>query len=536
MKKPVQKLIFALSILLLSSSLFASTITVSGDITTNTTWTSDNVYILSGFVYVKSGATLTINEGTLIKGDKTTKGTLIITSTGKINAVGTNCNPIVFTSNQPVDNREPGDWGGVIILGNAPINLKDSLGNSIRGVIEGGVDNSAGDGKYGGTNATESSGTLQYIRIEYPGIAFVTNNEINGITFGGVGSGTVVDHIQVSYSGDDSYEFFGGTVNAKYLVAIGTTDDDFDTDFGYSGKCQFLLAVRDSSYYDVAGASNGFESDNDGSGTANTPLTSPVFSNVTLIGPKATLTTPVASYFKRGMHIRKRSNLSVYNSVVMGWPIGEFIESSTTQANFTSGTAEIKNNVWAGCNVNHAAAFDSTFVPSTPNANTFYAAATGAMLTDPFNLSNVNAMPATGSPLLTGASYTASNLSSTFFDKTGTYIGAFGTTNWMDCWTNFDPQNSPYTSVVNIPNVASISIYPNPSNGLTSLNINNDKNVNMNINLLDINGRVITNLFDGTMNAGSNSVAINTANLQRGLYIVNVLSDNNTATYKLVVE
>jgi hypothetical protein len=137
---------------------------------------------------------------------------------------------------------------------------------------------------------------------------------------------------------------------------------------------------------------------------------------------------------------------------------------------------------------------------------------------------------------LTGASYTASNLSSTFFDKTGTYRGAFGTTNWMDCWTNFDPQNSPYTSVVNIPNVASISIYPNPSNGLTSLNINNDKNVNMNINLLDINGRVITNLFDGTMNAGSNSVAINTANLQRGLYIVNVLSDNNTATYKLVVE
>jgi hypothetical protein len=220
----------------------------------------------------------------------------------------------------------------------------------------------------------------------------------------------------------------------------------------------------------------------------------------------------------------------------MGWPIGEFIESSTTQANFTSGTAEIKNNVWAGCNLNHERSFDSTFVPSTPNANTIYAAASAAMLTDPFNLSNVNAMPATGSPLLTGASYTASNLSSTFFDKTGTYRGAFGTTNWMDCWTNFDPQNSPYTSVVNIPNVASISIYPNPSNGLTSLNINNDKNVNMNINLLDINGRVITNLFDGTMNAGSNSVAINTANLQRGLYIVNVLSDNNTATYKLVVE
>lgn len=181
------------------------------------------------------------------------------------------------------------------------------MGNSIRGVIEGGVDNVAGDGKYGGTNATESSGTLQYIRIEYPGIAFLPNNEINGLTLGGVGSGTTLDDIQVSYSGDDSYEFFGGTVNAKYLVAFSGTDDDFDTDFGYSGKCQFLLAVRDSSYYDAAGASNGFESDNDGTGTTSTPITSPVFSNVTLIGPKATLTTPVASYFKRGnAHQKKR--------------------------------------------------------------------------------------------------------------------------------------------------------------------------------------------------------------------------------------
>lgn len=538
MKKTLQNLAAVLSVLLFSLGAYATTITVSGNITTNTTWTNDNIYLLSGFVYVKSGATLTIQEGTLIKGDKPTKGTLIITSTGKINAVGTSCNPIIFTSNQPVDNRDAGDWGGIIILGNAPINLKDSLGNSIRGTIEGGVDNASGDGKYGGTDATENSGTLQFVRIEYPGIAFLPNNEINGITFGGVGSGTTVDHIQVSYSGDDSYEFFGGTVNCKYLVAFSGTDDDFDTDFGYSGHCQFLLAVRDSSYYDAAtgGASNGFESDNDGTGSASTPLTSPVFSNVTLIGPKSSLTSTVASYFKRGMHIRKRSNLSVYNSVVMGWPIGEFIESATTQANFTGGTAEIKNNVWAGCNNNHAANFDSTFVPSVANSNTFYAAASGAMLTDPFNLSNVNAMPTVGSPLLTGAAYTAGNLSSTFFDKTGTFRGAFGTTNWMTCWTNFDPQTELYNSVITIPSVSNISLFPNPTNGISTLFVNTDNAVNMNINLLDMNGRVVMNLHSGELNVGENAISINTANLVKGIYVVKMMSANQIEAKKLIVE
>ena len=537
MKKSLQTIIFTLTCLIFSTSIFASTITVSGDITTNTSWTNDNIYLLQGFVYVKGGATLTIQEGTLIKGDKVSKGTLIITSTGKINAAGTNCNPIVFTSNQDVDSREPGDWGGVIILGNAPINLKDSAtGTPIRGTIEGGIDNTAGDGKYGGSDANDNSGTFQYVRIEYPGIAFLPNNEINGLTMGGVGAGTTIDHIQVSYSGDDSYEWFGGTVNCKYLVALGGTDDDFDTDFGFSGKCQFLLGVRDSSYYDAAGASNGFESDNDATGTTHTPFTSAVFSNVTLVGPKNTLTTPVASYFKRGMHIRRNSNISVYNTVVMGWPIGEFIEGTLSQTNFSTGTADIKNNTWAGCNVNHAALFDSTFVPSVGNNNSFLSTASAAMLTDPFNLTNVNPLPLTGSPVLTGASYTASNLSSSFFDKTGTYRGAFGTTNWMTCWTNFNPQASLYNSVVNIPNLTNVSLFPNPSNGVSNLSISTDKNMNMTIRVVDMNGRLVSELQNGMLNSGAHSFAIQTAELQKGLYVIQMVSEQNTQSLKLVVE
>jgi hypothetical protein len=241
----------------------ATTVTIpAGDITTNTTWTAANVYLLNGWVYVKAGATLTIEPGTIIRGDKTNKGALIIEKGATINANGTASNPIIFTSNQAAGSRDYGDWGGIIILGNAVINV---TGGSA--TIEGGVGST-----YGGTNDADNSGIFRYVRIEFPGIAFTTNNEINGLTMGGVGSATQIDHIQVSYSGDDSFEWYGGTVNAKYLITFRGWDDDFDTDFGYRGKVQFAVSLRDKNIADVSG-SNGFESDNDGSGSTNAPFT-----------------------------------------------------------------------------------------------------------------------------------------------------------------------------------------------------------------------------------------------------------------------
>ncbi|HAE67255.1 MAG TPA: hypothetical protein DCG77_08635, partial [Sphingobacterium sp.] len=258
-------------------------IEISGEITSNTTWTSDKIYVLKGFVYVSNGATLTIQPGTIIKGDKATKGTLTITRGAKINAVGTVDKPIVFTSGLTSGARSHGDWGGVIILGKAPVNQ----GNDVK--IEGGLTAPTGkDDKnyiyYGGTDAADNSGTLKYVRIEFGGIPFSPDNEINGLTLGGVGSGTTLDYIQVYRSGDDAFEWFGGTVNAKHLLAIGTWDDDFDTDFGYSGNVQFAVAQRANAAADVS-QSNGFESDNNGSGTDQTPKTSAVFSNVSIIGP-----------------------------------------------------------------------------------------------------------------------------------------------------------------------------------------------------------------------------------------------------------
>ncbi len=373
----------------------STTVTVTGDITTNTTWTSSNVYLLSGFVYVKNGATLTIQAGTVIRGDKTTKGTLIIERGGKINAVGTSTNPIVFTSNVAAGSRDYGDWGGIVLCGKAPINVAGG-----EALIEGGPTSYYG----GGANpvSTDTSGVMKYVRIEFPGVPLQPNQEINGLTLGGVGSGTTIENIQVSYSGDDSYEFFGGNVNVKNLIALRGWDDDFDTDFGYSGKLQFLVVLRDPAIGDVSG-SNGFESDNDGSGSANTPITHPIFSNVSIFGPKATSLTSINSNYKRAMHIRRNSKLSIYNSVFAGYPTGLYIDGASTQTNAVNNELQIENCILAGMGTyfdvpsggttwTSASAARAWFMSPTRNNDTL-ALNSDLMIVDPFNLTAPNFLP-----------------------------------------------------------------------------------------------------------------------------------------------
>ena len=255
----------------------ATVTTVSADITTNTTWSG--VVLLQNKVYVKNNATLTIQPGTIIRGDKLTQATLIITRGAKINAAGTAANPIVFTSNEAIGNRNEGDWGGLVILGLAKNNQPGGVVN-IEGIPP------TTDTQHGGNFDNDNSGVLQYVRVEFAGIPLEPNKEINGITFGSVGSATTVNNLQVSFSGDDSYEWFGGTVNCKYLIAYRGLDDDFDTDFGFRGKIQFGLAIRDKDLSDAAGDSNCFETDNDAAGSTAQPKTRPIFSNMTIVGPK----------------------------------------------------------------------------------------------------------------------------------------------------------------------------------------------------------------------------------------------------------
>ncbi len=379
-----------------------TTVTIpAGNITTNTTWTKNNVYLLNGWVYVKDGVTLTIEAGTVIRGDLTNKAALIIEKGAKMIAEGTVSQPIVFTSNQAAGSRNYGDWGGVIICGKAPVNISGGSGT-----IEGGVGST-----YGGTDAADNSGSLKYVRIEFPGIAFATNNEINGLTMGGVGSGTTLDNIQVSYSGDDSYEWFGGTVNAKHLIALRGWDDDFDTDNGYSGMVQFGVALRDPAIADQS-KSNSFESDNDATGSANTPFTSAVFCNMSSFGPKVTSSTTINSLYQSAMHLRRNTKLKIYNSVFAGWPSGLQVDGVGTQANATNGDLILKNVVLTGMGTDFVVPASQTWdvtaetawFNATGKSNISYADNTSALINNPFNLTSPDFRPF-GSYLLNGWVY-----------------------------------------------------------------------------------------------------------------------------------
>ena len=420
--------------------------TLEGNITADRTISAANKNFLKGFVYVKSGATLTIEAGSVIKGISVASGeraaSLIIEPGAKIIAEGTVDKPIVFTSDKEPGKRVTGDWGGLIICGNARVNRTNQP------TIEGGPGT-----HYGNTTSDEfngeSSGKLKYVRIEFAGYPLEPDKEINGLTFGGVGSGTEVEFVQVSYSNDDSYEWFGGTVNAKHLIAYKGWDDDFDTDYGYTGKLQFLSSVRDKDIADTSD-SNGFESDNDGDGSTNTPFTKPVFSNVTLIGPfygkvsdrtqaeVEAKTADAANGAKGGkyqaaMHLRRNSSLNIYNSVFTGWPYGLRATDKKGQAN--DGIA-IENVIFAGM-------WKNFYEDEKVSENFFNRAGNNTVLE---NTRQIIAKDGDYSSVVADAVKGAdfSKLADSFFEKV-TYKGAFdGTNDWTEGWTNWDPQNTVY--------------------------------------------------------------------------------------------
>ena len=434
---------------------------------TGNTTIKKGTYILKGWVYVDKGAELTIEPGTIIKGDKETKAALIVEPGGYVNAAGTKDKPIIMTSEQPAGQRKSGDWGGLIICGLA----KNNNGTQ---QIEGGPTTI-----HGGDNDADNSGVFEYIRVEFAGFPFKPDQEINGVTFGSVGSGTTVDHIQVSYSNDDSYEWFGGAVNCKYLIAYKGWDDDFDTDNGFSGHVQFCLGVRDPRVADNS-QSNGFESDNRADGAETSPFTTAVFCNVTSIGPQTAKNiaagfTNDASYitggsifpnngsklglFQAGMQIRRSSKLNIYNTLSIGWPIGVIIDGekgATVDYAKAGNVFHLKNLIFADMGVigsdNNKYYKDQlydrttgTYDASTVSySHTFFLSEgnktqkeTDLNLSDPLNVGQ-NYAPTT---TITGGSID----SNTFFTPV-TYVGAFKNSSdtWMEGWTNFDPQNTVY--------------------------------------------------------------------------------------------
>lgn len=441
---------------------------VTGTLTGNVTWSKDTIYKLSGFVRVGSddgttidnaaGAkgTLTIEAGTIIIGEKSSKGTLIIQRGSKLIANGTPSAPIVFTSEKAEGSKAAGDWGGLVICGLAPINIAGG-----RAELEGGY-----GAFFGGNDASDNSGSLKYVRVEYAGIPINPNQEINSFTFGGVGSGTTLSYLQSSYGGDDSFEWFGGTVNADHLIAYRGVDDDFDTDNGFSGHVQFALGIRDKNIADFgpSGASNGFESDNDANSSTNAPFTLAEFSNVTLVGPKKDTATAIATPFRNGALVRRNTKQKIFNTVIIGYPNAISVDGNTTVANAQDSSLRIRNTVIAGTLGTGTNGYFVTGDVNVPSATTTWTTGTWATPKDWFldaafgnsivprwdnlgidgSIFEAGVTPTLtlsgGSSLLTGASFTG--LSSAFTSVA--YKGAFGTTDWTTGWSEWNPQIKKY--------------------------------------------------------------------------------------------
>jgi hypothetical protein len=435
-KKFLTFVAFAAAFFTVKSS-YAQT-TLPGIISTDFTCVAGETYIIDGKVYVNGGATLFIEEGVTLKGVKKATpelaSALVITRTGRIEATGSAENPIVFTSNEPVATRQSGDWGGVVILGSAPLNRVDQ---TIEGInlptVPPGVDINYGGGGAGLGNPNENKGIMNYVRIEYAGAAVSPNNELNGLTMGGVGRGTFIDFVEVLAGADDAFEWFGGTVNCKHLIAVAPDDDAFDFDFGFTGNIQFAISVLRNEKPTYSSDPNGIESDNNGTGALDNPRTNPTISNMTVIGFEDSTTAGVLG--KRslnGARWRRATSLTVRNSIFMGFPTGVAFESAATQAD----AARFANNIVHGFRVVSSGV-------ALPATNTGILGEVGFSnetidLVDPFNLTFPDFRPSLASPAAAGASFTGFVGTPANFFQVTTYRGAFSTgTNWNATWSRF---------------------------------------------------------------------------------------------------
>ncbi|HVG43994.1 MAG TPA: fibronectin type III domain-containing protein [Longimicrobium sp.] len=425
-------------------------VTIGTDITANRRFDSDTVYVLGAFVHVANGATLTIEEGTRIEG--LPNSALFILRGAKILAIGTAAKPIVFTSNRPAGQRQPGDWGGLILVGNGIINRADPI--LLEGTNTGGTNVAVTYS--GGTNNADDSGELRYVRVEFAGFGPAPDQELNSFTFAALGSGTRLSYLQSMAGLDDSYEWFGGAVDAHHLVSYEAGDDHFDASEGFSGRNQFLIAYQDTIIPPRNGAGNtssdpqGIE--NDGCNGANCvngfnsqPYTIPLFANFTLVGLRNTpVSIPAAG--GRGMVLRRGTGGFYVNGIVARWPVAVSIRDAATNDRITAGDLQVKNLLSAENATLFEAGADRYSVDAAANGIESSAATTASLFaafpapTAAHTVASFDWTPAAGSPAAAGglATFTGALLTKAGTAVTGTpYRGAADPAGakWWAGWT-----------------------------------------------------------------------------------------------------
>lgn len=413
---------------------------IQANILTDTTLDATKVYTLRAGIFVGDGesndATLTIPAGTVIKGDTSSLTFLAIQRNSKIEANGTAAAPIVFTSAKAEGTRAPGDWGGLIINGNAPTNKCPDLSACA-------AEGEGGGGTYGGADTADSSGTLRFVRVEFGGKQITDENELNGVAFQGVGSGTVVEDLHVHRSKDDGVEFFGGNVNVKRVLLTCIGDDNIDWTNGWRGKGQFLAAVQCDGDGD-----QGIEADSNGSTPTATPVSNPTLSNVTLVGPAS------GSSSDYGVLLRAATAGSLSNVIVTGFqetcvgvdeePTFSRIGAADDALTMTHSIIDCAEGSVPFCDATKLGDGDDCTSDGMDHSRVedFFTGASTNQQVDPqlgdafpADLADLDLAPAAGSPAL-GAGAAPSD---PFFEPVD-YIGAFAAgENWAD-WTAF-PEN-----------------------------------------------------------------------------------------------
>jgi len=462
----------------------ATAIVKSGAISANETWTANNRYILEGKVDILNGVTVIIEPGTIIfgRGGEVSPGVpfrsaLVVNRGAKLIANGTATAPIVMTSDKPIGQRANGDWGGLVIAGRASINAPGG-----EAILEGGLGVPYGGGA--NPNDDDDSGIYRYLRVEFSGIEFAPDNELNGITMGGVGRGTIMEYLMVSFNDDDSFEWFGGTVNGRYLISYAALDDDFDGDTGWRGNVQFALAIRDPFLSDVS-TSNGFEQDGASSEPTppQTPRSAPVVSNATVIGPLFYEDPlPGGHLFGSGVHVRRASRFSLYNSIVAGFPTGLRMDGPNVVLDAQSGELQIRNSIFTGGFASNQAGFNAQAWYETPAfGNRRLTSLEAIGIANPFNVSAEEGAP------------------------------------------------------VRVAGLALEPAYPNPATGLVNLAFSLETAQHARLSVVDVLGRQVALVADAPAPAGRSAFTLDASGLASGLYLVRLQTPEGVATHRLTV-